>query len=872
MGVSVGNPYACAFDLLRVPPKDRQVMRHNDQQQRPGGTQDADSAAMDAGIVTGATAIDASAVGADAAGTGAAGTFAPLCGLWVEPKSGRVHTARAGADGGRIASVQGGFRPFLWTEAQPADFAASDDPLVASLAGVNWQDAQSSGAGESPAAASSVAAGARGGFGALSDSVASSDAVVPSDSAAGATVQSPVRWRKLHGKGSFGHLADCATPLGLDALVKAAKALPRKPRSEVLKPLEHQYLLQSGEFLFEGLRFDELRRCQLDIETRCADSAHNFPDARREGDRVLAIGLRQGGEAHLLELEADTDAAEAALLERLNATLATLDPDVIEGHNIFKFDLDYLRLRCKRLKVKMLWARFGQEAAFRQSRLRVAERWIDFPRCDLAGRAVFDTFLAAQLYDVSRRELPSYSLKVIARYFGVTTEADNRTYVDGGEIATAFDTDRERFRAYLRDDLRESEGVGAILLPTYAAQVKAISMTLQEAALRGTGGKVDLLLLARYLQAGQALPEPSFVEPFEGALSRSLVEGVYRDVLHFDVASLYPSLLLLINRAPKADSLGAFLPLLEQLRSYRLRYKKLAREATQPELAQEYDARQNSFKILINSFYGYLGFAGARFADGDLAAEVTARGRALMETLVDAFGKEGCKVLEVDTDGLYVAASEADYAQPQALLARLSRYLPAGIELEFDGAFPSMFCYKAKNYALYDGKRVHIAGSALRSRGVEPFLKELNETLIHWLLGVPAATDPVRRISTLEEQISERSLPVAKLARAEYLSQSPQAYTKSLEQGKGMRRASLEVALTLDPPPSMGDRVEYYITTAAKRLPDWQRARALAHYDAAEAPYDTEYYLKKLEDWRTRYAVFLPDLPQPEPQQGELFG
>lgn len=650
--------------------------------------------------------------------------------------------------------------------------------------------------------------------------------------------------------------------------MKAARALPHKPRVEVLRPLEHQYLLLNEQFLFDGLRFDQLRRCQLDIETRCADPAHNFPSARRAGDRVLAIGLRQGGEAHLLELQADTDAAEADLLVRLNQMLAKLDPDVIEGHNIFKFDLDYLRLRCKRLKVPMLWGRFAQEAAFRQSRLRVAERWIDFPRCDLPGRAVFDTYLSSQIYDVARRELPSYSLKVIARHLGVTTLADERTYLKGDAIADTFDSDRESFRAYLRDDLRESDGIAAILLPTYAAQVKTIGMTLQEAALRGTGGKVDLLLLARYLKANEAIPEPTVVEPFEGALSRSLVEGVYTDVLHFDVASLYPSLLLLIGRAPKSDSLGVFLPLLEQLRNYRLRYKQLAREAKQPELAREYDARQNSFKILINSFYGYLGFAGARFADGELAAEVTAKGRALMETLVAAFQKEGCKVLEVDTDGLYVAAPKADYNDPQALLARLERYLPAGIELEFDGAFPAMFCYKAKNYALYDGKRIHIAGSALRSRGLEPYLKELNETLIHWLLGAPDAVDPIQRIAQLEAAIRSGSLPVAQLVRAEYLSQSPQTYAKALEQGKGIRRASLEVALTLSPAPAMGDRVEYYITPAAKRLPDWQRARALSRYDPQEAPYDPQYYLKKLEDWRTRYADFLP---AEEPEQGELF-
>jgi uncharacterized protein YceK len=39
------------------------------------------------------------------------------------------------------------------------------------------------------------------------------------------------------------------------------------------------------------------------------------------------------------------------------------------------------------------------------SRLKVAERWIDFPRCDLPGRAVVDTYLLVQLYDITTARL-----------------------------------------------------------------------------------------------------------------------------------------------------------------------------------------------------------------------------------------------------------------------------------------------------------------------------------------------------------------------------------------------------------------------------------------------------------------------------------
>lgn len=356
---------------------------------------------------------------------------------------------------------------------------------------------------------------------------------------------------------------------------------------DVLRPLECQFLLQKRRRLYDGLRFHQLRRCQLDIETAAAGEDH-FSDPAQPGDRVLAIGLRFGDRTELLELAADTDDAERDLLQALNARLAAEDPDTIEGHNLFKFDLDYLRVRGKRLKVPCAWGRFGQKASFRNSRLKLAERWLDFPRCDVPGRAVVDTFLLAQLHDISSRELTAYGLKDLARHFGITTEeAEERTYLPGAQIQRAFHADRERFRAYLRDDLRETAGLGDLLLPTYFEQVKAFPTTLQEAALRGTSTKVDLLFLEEYYHRRATIPGPVEVATFEGGFSRSFQEGVFHDVMHFDVASLYPSLLLSMGRNPRSDSQGVFIPLLRQLRDYRLKYKALARTEPDPELRAE---------------------------------------------------------------------------------------------------------------------------------------------------------------------------------------------------------------------------------------------------------------------------------------------
>ena len=43
------------------------------------------------------------------------------------------------------------------------------------------------------------------------------------------------------------------------------------------------------------------------------------------------------------------------------------------------------------------------------------------------------------------------------------------------------------------------------------------------------------------------------MKPFEGGYTRSFKEGVFHHVLHFDVASLYPSLLLGIGHAQHQD-------------------------------------------------------------------------------------------------------------------------------------------------------------------------------------------------------------------------------------------------------------------------------------------------------------------------------
>jgi len=642
--------------------------------------------------------------------------------------------------------------------------------------------------------------------------------------------------------------------------------LKSNPRTSLkIANLENQFLLAHQLRCFDSMEFSSLRRMQLDIETFSEDS---FSDATKKSDRILAIGLSGIGGTKTLELSDFTDEAERKLLEEFNHEIQKRDPDTIEGHNIFAFDLDYIFKRCKMLKVAPAWGRFGQNVQYRKSRISIAERIVDFPRFDIAGRAVVDTYLLIQLYDIAARELESYSLKKIALHFKIS-KADERTYIEGNKIKNMFTEDRELFRKYLKDDLRETAALADKLLPTYFAQMQNFPLTFQECMLRGSGVKIENIFLEQYYKAKAKIPEIPESYYIEGALSESMETGVFENVLHYDVASLYPSLLLMMGKCPANDYLSVFLKSLETLREYRLKYKKLARECDDPVKKSEYNARQNSFKILINSFYGYLGLATARFGDSVLADDVTRKGRELLKTLIDSFKELSCKILEVDTDGIYLS-SKKYFKDPVELLKKVSQTLPIGIDLEFDGAYERMFCYKAKNYALFGEDGMIIKGSAFRNRSVENYLRKLTSDFLETMLGVKKG-DIKNIILELKEKINSGEFDVQDLAKSEYLSMNIDAYVSQIEKTNKGRRASVEAAMQLVPAPKVGDKISYYIVDSPKKEPDWKLARPVSLYDK-EHPYNKKYYVRKLTDWIERYAEFIGDLNlTDEPIQGELF-
>jgi DNA polymerase elongation subunit (family B) len=630
-------------------------------------------------------------------------------------------------------------------------------------------------------------------------------------------------------------------------------------------PVQH-YLTATGRTLFKDLPFEELKRMQ--IEVLSFENAVAGVDDPGRGDHLMSIALSDntGWEELLVVDPKNVDESEHAALKRLTAIIKERDPDVIEGHNLFRFDLPYLVARAKRAKTKLDWGRSDGFLRSRPSRLQIAEKTIDYPKFTVGGRHFVDTFLLSQFYDVGMRSLAGFERTDVARHFDLC-DSEEISAITGKELQRAYLENSEAFRQRALCGVRETRALSDLLSASYFIQAQIFPYNYQDVIVRGNATRINALFLREYFRQRHSIPELPMVRAFEGGYTDIFFTGVAHNVWHCDVASLYPSIMLKFDCFPVTDQLQIFRHLLTDLRTFRLEAKAEMRAEKGPAKQHHLQALQNTFKILLNSFYGYLGFAQGHFADFDAAARVTQIGRDLLKKLIDWLGAHGAKVIEVDTDGIYfvppssvkagVSPAKKDKAADTAAITAgeidelregLAKELPEGIEIEFDEQFDAMFSYKAKNYALLtkDGDVV-IKGGALKSRGLEKFQRVFLEEMIKLIMeGKPEAITDLR--DEFEKKIRNREWKIDMLMKTDTLQDSLDKYRAKIAGSARNRAAAYELALASDRNYKPGDQISYYIKATPKKVPAYEAAKLASEFDPKNRDENVDYYVAKLDE------------------------
>ena len=461
------------------------------------------------------------------------------------------------------------------------------------------------------------------------------------------------------------------------------------------------------------------------------------------------------------------------------------------------------------------------------------------------------------------RSLHGFERIDVAQHFGLGESAEF-SGLSGKELQREYLTNGERYKQRALCSVRETRAISELLSPSYFIQAQIFPYNYQDVIVRGNATRINALFLREYFRQRHSIPEMPMAVGFEGGYTAMFATGVMRDVWHCDIASLYPSVMLQFDCFPVTDQLQIFRHLLTDLRTFRLEAKAKMRAEKDLARQRHFHALQNTFKILINSFYGYLGFAQGHFADFDAAARVTRIGRELLQKMVDWLNVRGAQVIEVDTDGIYfvppkdvldrVQASADDSPDPtprdeaEGLRRDLASVLPPGIDVELDEQFEAMFSYKAKNYALLTREgEVIMKGGALKSRGLEKFQRLFLEEIVKLQMqGKSEAIGALR--DEYERRMRAGETPIEMLMKTDTLQDSLEKYRQKIAGGGRNRAAAYELALASGRAYKPGDQISYYIQVTPKKVAAYEAAKLASEFDPQNRDENVDYYVSKLDE------------------------
>ncbi|MDW7725891.1 MAG: DNA-directed DNA polymerase [Candidatus Methanoperedens sp.] len=412
---------------------------------------------------------------------------------------------------------------------------------------------------------------------------------------------------------------------------------------------------------FEILKNAELRHLAFDIECLPINGAMPQPETSPIIMVSLAFSPGFNGKSTLVLVGKNTDdggdveacGSEEAMLKRFFGIIQEYDPDILVGYNSNGFDIPYIVDRVKALNrkkadIEPLMGRDGRHVYYR--------RVVNNTRITVTGRIIVDVL------PLIRREfsLKRYTLKNSAKELLGMEKLD----VPILEMESFWNEGGEKLGKLIEYARRDSELALAFLLKLrlidkYIALARASGTLLQDILDGGQTQMVENLLLREYMKHYRVLAARPTGDTNDGRFDEeeelkggevlSPKKGLLSNIVILDYKSLYPTIMMahnlcyttvIVDEEPDdvvvSPSGGVFASskvvkgivpaILEYLLDRRQATRKKMKTADEDEY-RALDATQLALKILLNSFYGYSGYARARLYSIKLASSVTSFGR-----------------------------------------------------------------------------------------------------------------------------------------------------------------------------------------------------------------------------------------------------
>lgn len=588
--------------------------------------------------------------------------------------------------------------------------------------------------------------------------------------------------------------------------------------------------------------------------------------------------------AALYQFETESD-----LLLNFQAFLQFVDPDVITGYNIERFDLPYLVERASHLNITPFreLGRFTKEYSTSKSVQKGTKQLgtRDSKEVTINGRIQLDMYINIK----NDNKLRSYTLNAVSSHF-LGDQKEDVHFSIINKLQNGTDDDRRRLAIYCLKDsylpLQLLNKTLALLTTVELARVCRVPMSY--ILNRGQQIRVFSQIMHKARERNMIIPATKSQDTdhqFEGATVIDPKEGFYKQPIPtLDFNSLYPSIMIAHNlcystllynekynvdftltpngkRFVKESVFPGVLPeILRNLLVARKNTKKLMEQETDPMRKNVFNKRQLAIKVSANSVYGFTGATVGRLPCLDISEAVTSFGRSMIKRtkrLVEEYFTEAnnfphnASVIYGDTDSVMVNFGDISIQDAINIGKQAAEYVSSKfqkpINIEFEKAYFPFLLLAKKHYAglLYTRPDKY---DRIDAKGIETVRRDncmLVQNVVKKSLDLlliekdeDKATSFVKKIvSDLNnDRIDLSFLIISKtLSKKEYDSKQPH-----FELAKKLEKRDKGSA------PRMGDRIPFLIVSNSKeRISD--KAEDPLYVIENGIQIDVKHYIEQLE-------------------------
>ncbi|MFH1239746.1 MAG: DNA-directed DNA polymerase [Candidatus Diapherotrites archaeon] len=556
--------------------------------------------------------------------------------------------------------------------------------------------------------------------------------------------------------------------------------------------------------------------------------------------------------------------SEKQMIEKLIEKIKKENLDLLVTYNGDSFDIPYLTERAHLFKLKADLGSDGSEPKEKRMGMNNAVQ--------LRGVQHFDAYrLMRMLGRFAVVDLIKYDLESVnQKIFGEAKEK-----ITAENITKFWDTEKElkRLADYNLEDSKVTLKLAKEYLPLIIEICKLVKLPVFMVNRSSASTLVERLLLNKCFETETLVPNrpeggvvnQRLMQSYSGGFVREPRRGLHENIAVLDFSSLHPTIIISHNISPETLNCehkeckknesptgqcfctkkeGFLSSILQDLFNRRMEIKKKLKTIDKKDKKYNIlNARQLALKIILNSFYGYLGYARSRWYSRECAQAVTSWSQHYVKWVGNEADKEGFETIYADTDSAFLLIKDKTQKDVTEFVKKINTKLPGIMNLDLQGFYKrGLFVTKRegtgaakKRYALIDEKdNLKIVGFEYVRRDWSGIAKETQKSVIEAVLKEGKPERAVKIVRDVVDRLKKGKVPNKELLIYTQIKR-PLAKYDAIGPHVAAARKAIARGKTID----VGSVIEYVITKSGKSISD----KAELVEFVKEGNYDADYYI-----------------------------